>query len=71
MLQFLRLGRKGYTAIVHNMKTVSLYLAKEIANMSATPVSLWLLVLWIIVTPFCAECDRLNSIPSVSVECGV
>ena len=34
-MQFLRLGRKGYTAIVHKMKTVSTFLAKEIAAMGA------------------------------------
>ena len=38
VLQFLRLGRKGYTAIVHNMKTVSTYLAKEIAAMGTPPI---------------------------------
>lgn len=35
--QFLRLGRKGYTAVVRNMKTVSTYLAKEITAFGAAP----------------------------------
>ena len=34
-MQFLRLGRKGYTTIMHNMKTVSEFLAKEIASCGA------------------------------------
>ena len=36
-VQFLRLGFAGYTKIMKNMHTVSLYLAKAIAAIGATP----------------------------------
>lgn len=36
-LQFLRLGRKGYTTIVKNMKKVATYLSKEISDLGAAP----------------------------------